>query len=114
MDLTCGTILMFGGENKRLYRESQLTYIIIDEENPMNHSIFSLDTDLGSSLLQLIDASEPPLEIKKWTITFCENSPPITSMWKMFFNGASYKEGVGAGVVLVSPGPKTISLSYKL
>jgi hypothetical protein len=114
MDLAYDTILMFGGKNKRLYREAQLTYIISDEANPTNHPIFSLDTDLGSSLLQLTNASEPPLEIKKWPITFCENSPPITSVWKMFFNGASYKEGVGAGVVLVSPAPKTISLSYKL
>jgi ribonuclease HI len=32
----------------------------------------------------------------------------------MFFNGASYREGVGAGVVLVSPIQEIISLSYKL
>jgi ribonuclease HI len=114
MDLTYATILVFGGEHRRLYREAQLAYIISDEANPMNHPIFSLDTDLGSSLLQLTDAPEPPLEIKKWPITFCENSPPITSVWKMFFDGASSKEGVGAGVVLVSPTQETIALSYKL
>jgi ribonuclease HI len=32
----------------------------------------------------------------------------------MFFDGASSKEGVGAGVVFVSPTQETISLSYKL
>jgi ribonuclease HI len=32
----------------------------------------------------------------------------------MFFDGASSREGVGAGVVLVSPAQETISLSYKL
>jgi ribonuclease HI len=32
----------------------------------------------------------------------------------MFFDGASYKEGAGAGVVFVSPTQETISLSYKL
>jgi ribonuclease HI len=105
---------VFGGEHRRLYREAQLAYIISDEANPTNHPIFSLDTDLGSSLLQLTDAPEPPLEIKKWPITFCENSPPITSVWKMFFDGASSKDGVGAGVVLVSPAQETIALSYKL
>jgi hypothetical protein len=91
-----------------------LAYIIINEENPTNHSIFSLDTYLGSSLLQLTDASEPPLEMKKWPITSCEISPSITYVWKMFFNGASSKEGVGVGVVLVSPSQETIALSYKL
>jgi hypothetical protein len=65
MDLTYSTILVFGGEHRILYREAQLAYIISDEENPINHPIFSLDIDLGSSLLQLTDALEPPLEIKK-------------------------------------------------
>jgi ribonuclease HI len=32
----------------------------------------------------------------------------------MFFDGASSREGVGAGVVFVSPTQETISLSYKL
>jgi hypothetical protein len=65
MDLTYATIPVFGGEHRRLYREAQLAYIISDEENPTNHPIFALDTDLGSSLLQLTDAPEPPLEIRK-------------------------------------------------
>jgi ribonuclease HI len=32
----------------------------------------------------------------------------------MFFDGASSREGAGAGVVFVSPTRETISLSYKL
>jgi ribonuclease HI len=35
-------------------------------------------------------------------------------MWNMFFHGASSSEGVGVGVVFVSPCQETISLSYKL
>jgi hypothetical protein len=95
MDLTYATIPVFGGEHIILYREAQLAYIISDEADPTNHPIFSLDTDLGSSLLQLTYAPEPPLEIRK-SITLCEDSPPITSVWKMFFDGASSREGVGA------------------
>jgi hypothetical protein len=56
MDLIYATILVFGGEHRRLYREAQLAYIISDEANPTNHPIFSLDIDLGSSLLQLTNA----------------------------------------------------------
>ena len=113
MDITYATILVFGGEHRRLYREAQLAYIISDEADPTNHPIFTLDTDLGSILLQLTDAPEPPLEIRK-SSTLGEDSPPITSMWKIFFDGASSREGASAGVVFVSPCHETISLSYKL
>jgi ribonuclease HI len=106
--------LCFGGEHRRLYKEAQLAYIISDESNPTNHPIFSLDTNLGSSLLQLTYALEPPLEIRKQSITFFEDSPPITFVWKMFFDGPSSREGVGVGVVFVSHTQETISFSYKL
>jgi hypothetical protein len=114
MDLTYDTILVFGGEHRRLYREAQLAYIIIDEANPTNHPIFGLDTDLGSSLLQLTHAPEPPLKLRKQTTIFPKLPPSITPVWKMFFDGASSREGAGAGVVFVSPAQETISLSYKL
>jgi ribonuclease HI len=114
MDLSYATILVFGGENTRLYKEAQLDYIISDEANPTNHPVFSLDTDLGSSILQINDAPKNPLEIRKQSVTFCEESPLTTSVWKMFFDGSSSKEGDGAGVVFVSPAHETISLSYKL
>jgi ribonuclease HI len=107
-------LLCLGGEHRRLYREVRLAYIISDEANPTNHPIFSLDIDLGSSVLQLTDAPEPPLEIKKQFVTPCEYYPLVTSIWKMFFDGASSREGVGAGVIFVSPTQETISLSYKL
>jgi ribonuclease HI len=114
MDLTYATIPVFGGEHRRLYREAQLAYIISDEANPTNHPIFALDTDLGSSLLQLTHAPEPPLKLRKQPTTPHEFSPPISPVWKMFFDGASSREGAGAGVFFVSPAQETMSLSYKL
>jgi hypothetical protein len=65
MDLTYVIILVFGGEHRRIYREAQLDYIISDEIDPTNHLIFSFDTDLGSILLQLTDAPEPLLKLRK-------------------------------------------------
>ena len=50
-DLTYATILVFGGEQKRLYIEAQMAYIVSDQVDPTNHPIFVVDTDLGSSLL---------------------------------------------------------------
>jgi hypothetical protein len=103
MDLTYATIPVFGGEQRRLYKEAQLAYIVSDEADPTNHPIFSLDTDLGSSLLQLTDAPESSLIIRKHPSPDHQISPQISSMWKMFFDGASSSEGAGAGVVFISP-----------
>jgi ribonuclease HI len=114
MDLTYATIPFFGGEHRRLYREAQLAYIVSDEANPTNHPIFALDTDLGSSLLQITETPEAPLQIRKKPILNQEIPPPTTSVWKMFFDGASSSIGAGAGVVFISPCQEIISLSYKL
>jgi ribonuclease HI len=113
MGLTYATIPVFVGEHRRLYREAQLVYIISDENNPTNHPIFSLDTELGSSLLQLMDAPEPPLKLRRHP-TASHGFFPTTSLWKMFFNGASSKEGAGAGMVFISPAQEIIALSCKL
>ena len=102
------------GGHRRLYREARLAYIISDEEDPTNHPIFALNTDLGSSLLQLTDTLDAPLEIINQLISFSEIPPPTTSLWKMFFDEAASREGAGARVVFVSPCQETISLSYKL
>jgi ribonuclease HI len=114
MDLTYATILVFRGENRRLYREAKLAYIISDEANPNNHPIFALDTDLGSSLLQVTETPEPPLQIRKQPIISYESPPSITPIWKNNFYGACSREGTGAGVVFVSPDQETISLLYKM
>jgi ribonuclease HI len=114
MDLSYATIPMFGGEHRRLYREAQISYIISDEANPTNHPIFTVDIDLGTSMLQLTDAPKTPIEIRKQPITSCEDPPPNTPVWKMFFYGAYSRESVGVGVVFLSPTQETIYLSYKL
>jgi hypothetical protein len=114
MDLTYATIPVFGEEHRRLYREAQLAYIVSDEANPTNHPIFALDTDLGTSLLQITGTPEVPLQIRKKPTIDQQIPPPITFVWKMFFDGASSSMGAGAGVIFISPYQETISLSYKL
>lgn len=52
-DLSYATIPFFGGESRKLYRESQLDYIISDERNPTNHPIYAVDTDFESCILQI-------------------------------------------------------------
>ena len=63
MDLTYATILMFGGETKRLYRENQLSYIISSESNSINHPIYAVDTGLGACILQINDSHPVPMQL---------------------------------------------------
>jgi len=88
MDLMYATILVFGEEQRRLYREAQVAYIVSDEVDPTNHPIFALDTDLGSSLLQLIDAPESSLLTRKHPSPDHLISPQSSPVWKMFSDGA--------------------------
>jgi hypothetical protein len=67
MDLSYAMIPMFGGEIKRLYRENQLTYIISDAKNSVNHPIYVVDTDFGSCILQIDDSQSAPLQLVKPT-----------------------------------------------
>ena len=39
MDLTYATIPVFGGENRRLYRELQFAYIVTGDKNPTLSSL---------------------------------------------------------------------------
>jgi hypothetical protein len=64
MDLSYATIPIFGGGNKRLYRESQFAYIISDEQNPTNHPIYSVDTGMGSCILQFDDSLSDSLWLR--------------------------------------------------
>ena len=50
MDISYTTIPVFG-TLRRLYRENRLAYMINNRENPENNPIYSVDTDMGSSML---------------------------------------------------------------
>ena len=65
MDLSYATILVFGGEFRRLYREVQMAYLVSDSKHPNNHPIYSIDENLGSCMLQLSDEVEGVLQVHK-------------------------------------------------
>jgi hypothetical protein len=116
MDLSYATIPVFGGVNRRLYRESQLAYVISDEKNPSNHPIYAVDTDMGSCILQFDDSLSDTLLLRKPSDQTTVQPTEIAEddLWTMFFDGACTKESAGAGVVFISPSKKTSHLSFKL
>ena len=58
MDSTYATIPIFGGENRRLYRELQFAYIVTDDKNPTNHPLYVVEKDLGTCMLHFSDDND--------------------------------------------------------
>lgn len=99
-DLSYATVLVFGGESERLYREARLAYIISDEKHPTNHPIYAIDTDFGACILQIEESQLASMQLKKPVCQVMEKEGP--QIWDMFFDGACFVDVVGAGVVLIS------------
>jgi hypothetical protein len=59
MDMTYATIPVFGGETRRLYRETKLAYTVSDPNHPNNYHVYSKEKDLGCFILSVND--EPGL-----------------------------------------------------
>jgi hypothetical protein len=111
MDMTYATVPVFGGENMRLYRETKFSYVVSDHKNPVNHPIYVVDEDIGCCILTV---NEEYKESPTLTTPPIIPTEEIGGMWKMHFDGAYSKEGVGVGVVLISPSKKEIHFSYKM
>ena len=115
MDLTYATILVFGGEKRRLYRELQFAYIVTDDKNPTNHPLYAVDKDLGTCMLHFSDDDNTAglLQVEKENPLKCTREYE-DELWQLYFDGSSCKEGARARVLLISPGGETVNLMYKL
>jgi hypothetical protein len=69
MDISIETILVFGGEFRRLYHEAQLAYIITDSDHSINYPIYAVDVDLGSSIFHIDNVVQQSLPSKKSVAT---------------------------------------------
>ena len=131
MDLSYATSPVFG-TLRRLYRENRLVYMISNRENPENHPIYFVDTDMGSSMLfnevvpQKDDpepkdsgSNEPNCQSAQTKLDSGSDDAPLieepsNGWWYMHFDGAANKEGAGAGVLIKSPIGEPKLFSFKL
>ena len=49
MDMSYATIPIFD-EQRKLYRENSLAYMISNKDNPENHPIYVVETNIGSAI----------------------------------------------------------------
>ena len=113
MDLSYATIQLFGGEYRILYRDVQGSYLVRNNKNPTNHPIYAIQEDMCSCMLHLDDDTICTLQVET-NHTVQHNMEVQDCLWKMYFDGSSFKEEARAGIVLISLGGEVISLMYKL
>jgi hypothetical protein len=114
LDMSYATIPLFG-QQRRLYRETLMKYMVNSQEKPHNYPLYSAHSDLDSFILyndgdmeeQIAQLEEDTLDPKEGheiteekgkEIVISEELP--ADFWSMDFDGAISKEGAGAGVWL--------------
>jgi len=123
MDMSYATIPVFG-QDKILYREVLLKYMVNNKSQPTNHPIYSVSTKLGSSIffndiclgeeetkIVLADKGIPRQQLEE----ISEQQGDLEDqIWKMNFDGAACREGAGASMWINHPKGDAKLCSYKL
>jgi hypothetical protein len=107
MDMSYATIPVFG-QDRRLYREVFLKYMVSNKSQPNNHPIYSVETELGSSIffndlcfeekgpeIDMADKDRSDQQIEKFSE---QQDSAENEMWSMSFDGVASREGAGDGV----------------
>jgi hypothetical protein len=121
MDMSYATILVFG-EKRRLYRETNLAYMVSSKDKTNNHPIYVVGTELGSSILyndyafeeEKQDDEKLSDQEKQQTELISKQEIQEDGLWTMDFDGIVSKEGAGAGVWVRNPRNDTKLSSFKL
>jgi ribonuclease HI len=123
MNMSYATIHVFE-QQKRLYRDLLLKYMVISKTHLNNHPIYSVDTEIGSSIfyndlsfeeeesttVMTVDDKSAQRVVKCANLRDCMEN----ELWNMSFDGVVRKEGSGAGVWIRPPNVGTKLYSYKL
>jgi ribonuclease HI len=123
MDMSYATIPFFGQE-RRLYREVLLKYMVSNKSKPNNHPIYSIDIEVGSSIFYndlCFEEEIPKVLDLPMKDEVGQQSGQISDqqgseedeLWNMNFDGAASKEGDGAGVWIIPPKSGSKLFSYK-
>jgi len=115
MDLTYVTIPVFG-EQRRLYWETRMAYMVSSKDKPQNFPIYSCDTSLRSTILfneSAEEESEDKLSENQCQGDQQKDENETAGLWSLYFDGSAGREGAGAGIWITSPNKESKFLSYK-
>ena len=113
MDLTYATIIVFGGEERRLYRESIFVNMVTKENGSTSSLVYGKEGELSCHMVE--EDKDFLQETKICPIT--QKNPMSreeSKIWTLQFDGANSREGSGARVLLISPEGCLVPLSFKM
>lgn len=111
MDMSYTTIPVFG-EQRRLYKESRMAYMFNNEDKPQKFPVYAMEIELGSSILfnEITNNTKNQCVEKKQKVEEIDRK----GWWHMSFDGTAGRDGVGAGISIISLGDESMFFSYKL
>ena len=93
------TVLVFGVQ-RILFREKKLAYMVTNVERPNNHPIYSLDTEMGSTIFFTEGCKA---SCSSYDVAFVPTQEELDGVWEVSFDGATCREGERAGVWVIPP-----------
>lgn len=101
LDLTYATIPTFGGEQRRLYRESWIVKTVTPTKGSKNSLVHGKDSDISYLFLE-----EDEAFLEETLVHLTGQSKHLRTnenkVWKLYFNVTNSKDGNRAGILLVS------------
>ena len=124
MDMSYATIPVFG-KQRRLNRETKLTYMVSNLDRPNNHPIYVVNIDIGASIFyndlcfEEKGKNEPEIPEKKGEqlqeeLILDQTCDEDDGLWNMGFDGVVSKEGARVGVWIIPPKGTSKLCSFKL
>lgn len=112
-DFTYATIPVFGGEERRLYRETRFIKSITKERSSNSPMHRQEKDDFSCFVLQ--EAEETAKDKKVWLPSTIKNEDlTVTGVWKLYFDGAYSRDGSGVGIFYISPKGHFFPFCYRL
>lgn len=102
LDLTYATIPTFGGDQRRLYKESRFAKTMTPPKGSENSLVYGKESDLNYLFLEEDETflEETSVHLTRKLEHQHENENKV---WKLYFDEANSIEGNGVRVLLVSP-----------
>ena len=85
--------------------------MVTSVERPNNHPIYSVDTEMQSVIFFTEGGKH---SCSSQNVASVPTQEELEGVWNVSFDGATCREGAGAGVWVKPPGGRTLNYSYKL
>jgi len=98
LDMSYATIFVFG-QQRKLYRDTLMKYMVSNAEKPQNLPIYSMHSDMDSFILYNSDHGKKEITVEELKYKTTNNENIFhESLWHLDFDGSMNRLGARAGV----------------